>query len=193
MVTEVAFSALLAALAAQRLLELRKSRRNEAYLFARGAREHAPEQMPWMQLLHGSWFFAMLLEVWLLGAEVLPMLSTIAFAVFLIGQTLRYAAMHALKERWTVRILTLPAAPPVVEGSYQYLRHPNYLGVILEIAAVPLLHGAWRSAVVFTLANAALLAWRIRVEEAALAEDNAYDERFKKTARLLPRLSRQEP
>jgi methyltransferase len=93
--------------------------------------------------------------------------------IFVIGQSLRYAAIRTLGRRWTVRIVTLPDAPLVRSGIYRYLRHPNYLGVALEIAAVPLLHTAYLTAILFTLANACLLAVRIRAEERALGINTA--------------------
>jgi methyltransferase len=66
--------------------------------------------------------------------------------------------------------MTLPEAPLVTNGIYRYLRHPNYVGVTLEMAAVPLLHNAYGTAVLFTIANAGLLSIRIRAEEEALGQ-----------------------
>jgi methyltransferase len=121
-----------------------------------------------MKLLHTSWFGAMLGEVILLNRPFKPVQAAVAFAVLLLGQSLRYAAIRTLGPRWTVRIMTLPRTPLVTDGIYRYLRHPNYLGVFLEIAAVPLLHNAYVTAVLFTMANAGLLFVRIRAEEQAL-------------------------
>jgi methyltransferase len=185
-VTSIAFALFVMALAAQRVLELRRSRLNERELVARGGREHAQKQVRVMQALHASWFLAMGYEVFALEAELVPGLALAAFALFIIGQALRYAAMHALGPRWTVRIITVPTAPVVRRGIYRHLRHPNYLGVILEILAVPLLHGAWRTALVFSCANAAFLVWRIRAEERALRAESDYAERFADCPRLLP-------
>jgi methyltransferase len=162
------FTCFLGLLAAQRLLELRLSRRNEAWLRAAGAGEPADDYFTWMKLLHSSWFLATLLEVWRLKRSFRPGVALFSFIVFLAGQSLRYAAIRSLGRRWSVRVITLPDAPPVSSGIYRYLRHPNYLGVCLELAAVPLLHGAYLTAAVYTALNAILLKFRIRVEEEAL-------------------------
>jgi methyltransferase len=88
----------------------------------------------------------------------------------MIGQSLRYAAILSLQWRWTVKIMTLPGLPLVRRGIYRYLRHPNYLGVVLEILAVPLLHTAYLTAILFSLANGLLLSVRIKTEDQALQE-----------------------
>ena len=182
----VAFVAVLVVLALQRLFELRLSRRNEAHIRDQGGREHAPGHFGWMKLLHTSWFVAMMAEVWCLKRPFKPLLAAGAFIAFLTGQCLRYAAIRTLGPRWCVRIMTLPGVPPVTQGIYQYLRHPNYLGVILEIAAVPLLHGAYLTSILFSLANALLLRVRIRAEERALDDDNEYAAVFARRPRFLP-------
>jgi methyltransferase len=162
------FFLLLLLLAGQRLLELRLSRRNEAKMLAAGGREHAPGHFWLMKLLHPSWFVAMVAEVIWFRRPFNKFLTAVAALLLLLGQTLRYAAIHTLGRRWSVRIMTLPGTPPIRHGIYRYLRHPNYLGVVLEIAAVPLLHSAYLTALIFSLANALVLAIRIRAEEAAL-------------------------
>ncbi len=190
MVTRIAFTALVAAVAVQRLFEMRRSRRHERWLRANGAIERASWQVPLMAALHGAWLVGMCVEVWLLAPPFRPRVAAIALAVFACGQGLRLLAMRALGSRWTIRILTLPFEPPVTTGVYRHLRHPNYLGVILEIAALPLVHGAiWTSAIA-SVANAALLVWRIRAEERALATDNGYVAMFGARPRFLPSLRR---
>ena len=84
----------------------------------------------------------MLVEVYALHRPFLPGLSLLALVTLLVGQSLRYAARRSLGWRWTVRVMTIPGLAPVRRGIYRYLRHPNYLGVVLEILAVPLLHSA---------------------------------------------------
>lgn len=172
------FAAFVALLAGQRLWEVRLSRQHEARILTQGGREHAPGHFRVMQLLHTSWFVAMLVEVFGWRRPFKPILAAAALPVFLLGQALRYAAIRTLGERWTVRVMTLPGQPPVTQGIYRYLRHPNYLGVALEIAAVPLLHTAYITSFIFSLANALLLAVRIRAEEAALEVDNGYGRFF---------------
>ena len=186
MVTEWLFAGVVALLVGQRLAELRRSARNVAALRARGAVEVGAGHMPVMRLLHAAWFVAMLAEVFFLGRPFIPWLAALALVGLAAGQALRYAAIRALGDRWTVNIMVLPDAPPVTGGLYRRIRHPNYLGVILEIASVPLVHTAWLTALVFTVLNALLLRVRIRAEEQALREANDYESALGERPRFLP-------
>lgn len=186
--TVIGFTALVALVAAQRLWELGRSRRNEMRMKWMGGREHARGQMRWMRALHAAWLLAMPLEVHLLGRTFDASLAAVALIVFLVGQALRIAAMSALGDRWSVKIITLPGAPAVDAGIFRFIRHPNYLGVVLEILALPMIHGAWITSIVFTAANGVLLAHRIRAEEAALRRDNDYDRDLGDRPRWIPRM-----
>jgi methyltransferase len=108
--------------------------------------------------------------MWLLRPPFRPLLASLAIIVFLVGQLLRIMAIRTLGDRWTVRVLTLPGTPRITQGLYSWLGHPNYIGVTLEIASLPLSHGAVLTAVVFSVLNAAVLMLRISVESRALAE-----------------------
>jgi methyltransferase len=90
--------------------------------------------------------------------------------VFLLAQPLRYWALVSLGDNWNTRILVVPGAKPVRRGAYRYLRHPNYVVVVVEISTFPLIFGAWITALVFTALNAVVLSVRIREEDRALAE-----------------------
>ncbi len=150
--------------AAQRLAELAYARRNEAALLRRGGVEIGRRHYPLFPLLHGAWLAALLLLV--------PGDTPIAWpflALFLLLQALRLWVMASLGPYWTTRVITLPQEQLVRRGPYRFLRHPNYVVVAAEIAVLPLVFGAWRIALVFSLLNAALLFWRIRLEERALA------------------------
>ncbi len=170
MVTRWIFTAFVTLLALQRLYELRISRRHEVIIRSRGGHEYAAWQVQAMKALHAAWFIAMLAEVDGLHRPFIPGLSLVALITFAAGQSLRYAAMWSLKWRWTIRVMTIPGLPPVQHGIYRILRHPNYLGVIIEILAVPLLHSAYVTATAFSLANLLLLSARIRTEDRALLE-----------------------
>jgi methyltransferase len=188
MLSENLYCALVLAVALQRSAELRMSQRNEAYLRRLGGVEHAPGHFRAMQLLHGTWLASCLLEVRLLHPAFHWPSAVAALLVFLGGQGLRLSAMRHLGWRWSVRIYTVPWLRPVTSGVYRYLRHPNYLGVALEVAALPLVHGAWRTALFYSLLNGALLAVRIRAEEIALEQGGGYRESFGMLPRLWPRL-----
>jgi methyltransferase len=164
------FAGFVAALGVQRLFELRLSRRNEQRILQRGGREHTPETYRWIVALHVAWFVAMLLEVFAGRRTFRPRLAALAFGLFAAGQALRLMAIHTLGWRWSTRVMTVPGAAgaPVRHGIYRYLRHPNYLGVELEIVAAPLVHSAYLTSTVFGVANALLLRDRIRREEQAL-------------------------
>jgi methyltransferase len=158
-----------ALVATQRLLELVLSRRNERRIRARGAVERGRGHYPLMVALHALWIASTLVEGILRGPEV-PALWPVPLALFLLAQALRYWAVFSLGESWNTRILVVPGAKLVRRGPYKYLDHPNYVVVVVEILAFPLIFGAWVTALVFTALNAALLYVRIREEDRALAE-----------------------
>jgi methyltransferase len=172
-VTRLLFLGFVSALGLQRLFELYLSRRNERQIRQRGGREHTPETYRWIVTLHAAWLATMLLEVFAGRRKFHPRLAVPAFGVFAAGQALRLTAIHTLGWRWSTRVMTVPGAAgaPVQHGIYRYLRHPNYLGVELEILAAPLLHSAYLTSAVFGIANALLLHDRIRREEQALDEE----------------------
>ena len=163
------FAILVAAIGIQRINELFRSRHNEARMRERGGFEVAPEHYPVMVALHTSWFPAMLLEAGLLREGPPPSsLYLPALGGLIAGLALRRYAMRTLGDRWSTRIYIVPGEAPIREGLYATLRHPNYLGVVLELASVPLLYNAWMTSLVWSVANLFLLRHRIRLEEAAL-------------------------
>ena len=157
----------LVVLLAQRFAELALSRRHERRLAARGGREHGAAHFPWIVGVHVLFPLLLGLEVIALGARPGPPWP-LWLALWLAAQALRYWAVRALGERWTVKIWVLPGEPLVARGPYRWLRHPNYVAVVLELFAAPLMFGAWRTAIVITLLNALALRVRIREEEKAL-------------------------
>lgn len=150
--------------ACQRLAELVLARRNAAALRARGWTEVGAAHYPALVALHAAWLGACawaaattgVVHWWLLG-------------LFLLLQLARIWTIATLGPYWTTRILTHPDAPLIRRGPYRLMRHPNYAVVAAEIVVLPLAFGAWRLAAVFGLANAALLAVRLRAERRALA------------------------
>jgi len=143
-----------------------------------GGREHAPETYSWIVTLHSAWFAAMIVEVFIGKRKFHLWLAALALSLFGAGQALRFMAISTLGWRWSTRIMTMPGEAPIQRGIYRYIRHPNYLGIELEILAVPLAHSAYLTSAVFGIANALLLRARIRREEQALNEDNRYWEVF---------------
>jgi len=154
---------LLAFVTVERLAELVLARRNTRALLAQGAVEHAPGHYPLIVLLHAAW----LVGLWVFGWD--QPVSPFWFAVFALLQAARIWVLMTLGPRWTTRIIVLPGAALVAKGPYRFVSHPNYLVVIGEIAVLPLCFGLTWFAILFSLANAAILTIRIRAESAALA------------------------
>ena len=153
---------ILALVTLQRLAELVLSRRNTEALLARGGYEVAPRHYPLIVAVHALWLAAL----WWL-APGLPIVWPL-IGVFFLLQLARLWVLATLGERWTTRIIILPGAPLVTGGPFRFFRHPNYLVVAAEIAVLPLAFGLWQAALAFSIANAVVLAIRIRAEEKAL-------------------------
>ncbi|MEP7027598.1 MAG: isoprenylcysteine carboxylmethyltransferase family protein [Candidatus Eisenbacteria bacterium] len=160
------------ALAAQRLIELWISARHVDRLRARGAVESGREHFWMFVVVHTLLVLGIFAEVAFLGAR--PGAAWPLWALLLAGaQALRYAAIHALGPYWNVRVWVIPGAELVRRGPYRFLKHPNYVAVVLELVAAPLLFGAWRTALVVGALNALALTVRIRCEDRALAAGSA--------------------
>lgn len=151
----------------QRLLELRTARRNDAWLRSRGAVEYGAEHYATIVTVHVLWFVGMIVEVVLLSRQLSP-LWPLFLALFLGGQLMRFWSIRTLGQRWTTRVLVLPRSTPIMRGPYRFLRHPNYLAVGVELAALPLLLGAPVTAIAITVLNAFVLRTRVRIEDEAL-------------------------
>ena len=147
----------------QRLAELAWNRSNEARLRAAGAVEAGAAHYPVMVILHGAWLVAL----WVYGWDRFLVWPWVA--LYLVLQAGRAWVLATLGRRWTTRVFVVPGEALVRRGPYRFVSHPNYVVVALEIFVLPLAFGLWGVAAVFGLANLALLAWRIRVENRALA------------------------
>ncbi len=152
----------------ERLCELALSRRNAARLLTAGGIETGAGHYPLFFLLHGGWLVALIYGI-PDGAPV----NLVLLGVFAALQIARFWVIASLGGHWTTRIITVPGTPRIAHGPYRYLRHPNYLVVVAEIAVVPLVFGAWRIALIFSALNLPLLWYRVRVEERALANLSA--------------------
>lgn len=166
--SRVAFTVLIGLIAVQRLWELEISKRNMRRLRARGGEEVGARHYPWMVVLHTAFLVSCLTEVWLLDRPWRPLVALVSMLVLIVALGLRWWALITLGERWTTRVMVVPGEALVKTGPYRWLRHPNYVAVVLEIAAVPMLHCAWLTALVFSTANLVLLVVRVAAEESAL-------------------------
>lgn len=164
-----AYVVLLVAVALERLAELIVSTRHAAAMLARGGKEYGARHYPVMVVLHAALLVGCLVEVVVADRPFVAALGWPMLAVVLGSQALRWWCIATLGEQWNTRVIVSPEVPLVASGPYRWMRHPNYVAVVAEGAALPLVHTAWVTALVFTAANAALLTVRIRVENAALS------------------------
>lgn len=163
------FTVLIALVAVERLAELVVSQRNAAWSMQRGGVETGQRHYVVMVVLHTGLLVGALVEVWTRRPEFVPILGWSMLALVVASQALRWWCIATLGRRWNTRVIVVPGLPLVTAGPYRWLSHPNYVAVVVEGFALPLVHSAWVTAVVFTVANAALLSVRLRVENAALS------------------------
>jgi methyltransferase len=163
------YTLLIAAIAVERIAELVVSKRNLAWSKARGGSEFGAGHYPLMVVLHVGLLVGCLAEPLLAHRPFIPALGWPMLVIVLAAQGLRWWCITTLGHQWNTRVVVIPGAVRVTGGPYRVIPHPNYVAVIVEGIALPLVHTAWLTAVVFTLLNAALLSARIRVENSALA------------------------
>jgi len=168
MTSQVWFTLLVAAVGVERLAEMVVARRNAAWSFARGGIETGRGHWPYMVVLHLGLLVGALAEVWLADRPFVPWLGWPMLALVVAAQALRWWCIWTLGRQWNARVIVVPGSPRVTSGPYRWFRHPNYLAVVVEGVALPLVHGAWVTAIVFTLLNAVVLTLRLRAEERAL-------------------------
>lgn len=168
MSSESWFTVLVLLVGLERLAELVVSKRNAAWAFDRGGVETGQRHYAVMVLLHTGLLVGALAEVWLADREFVPLLGWLMLGAVVASQALRWWCIATLGRQWNTRVIVVPGLPLVRSGPYRWFSHPNYVAVVVEGLALPLVHTAWVTALVFALANALLLTVRIRVEEAAL-------------------------
>ncbi|HEX8096209.1 MAG TPA: isoprenylcysteine carboxyl methyltransferase family protein [Jatrophihabitans sp.] len=163
-----AYTVLVGLVALERLAELVVSNRNLRWSRGRGGVEIGAGHYPAMVTLHSALLLGCLAEVWLLDRPFMPALGWPMLVLVLAAQALRWWCISTLGPQWNTRIVVVPGAGRVRSGPYRYLAHPNYVAVVLEGLALPLVHTAWLTAVIFSVLNAGLLRVRIRSESGAL-------------------------
>jgi methyltransferase len=160
---------LIGAIAVERLAEIVVAQRNRGMSKQRGGVEFGARHYPVMVVLHTGLLAGCLLEPVLLHRPFIPALGWPMLLIAVAAQALRWWCITTLSYQWNTRVIVIPGAERVTGGPYRFLPHPNYVAVIAEGIALPLVHTAWITALVFTILNAALLRTRIHVENAALA------------------------
>ncbi len=175
--TPVSFAWVVPVLAAQRLVELYLSGRHRKALCARGGREYYAETFPAMAALHVLFIGSLAVESypWRFPLDTYTWGCLAALALVTAG---RYWVIASLGENWNVRIVLIPGDPVKKSGPYRWMRHPNYVVIVLEFLLLPLLMRAPVTLAVFSLANAIVIRTRIRLEEHVLRELTDYGEKF---------------
>jgi len=152
-----------------RLVELSVAQRNLRWARERGAVETGAGHYPVMVALHSALLVGCVVEVWVADRPFIPALGWPMLVLLLAAHVLRWWCIRTLGPQWNTRVLRVPGMPLVTGGPYRWLNHPNYVAVVVEGFALPLVHTAWITAAVFTVLNALLLRVRLRVETEALA------------------------
>ena len=166
---------LVAAVVVARFVELGVASRHLAWARERGGIEAGAGHYPYMVALHSALLVGCAVEVVVADRPFLPWLGWPMLALLLAAHALRWWCIRTLGPQWNTRVIRVPGQPLVTGGPYRWLRHPNYVAVVAEGVALPLVHSAWVTALVFTLLNAWLLRVRIGVENGALAGDQPGD------------------
>jgi methyltransferase len=168
MTSAVWFTLVVALVGVERLAEMVVAKRNAAWSFARGGIETGRGHWPIMVVLHIGLLVGSVAEVWLAERPFIPWLGWPMLALLIAAQALRWWCIATLGRQWNARVIVVPGSARVTSGPYRWLRHPNYVAVVAEGIALPLMHTAWVTALVFTLLNAVVLTLRLRAEEQAL-------------------------
>jgi methyltransferase len=187
-VTQIGFVALLVLVGAQRLLEVRHSKRNRQRMAGAGVEPVAERHFGAMVALHGGVLLSAGLEVIFLRRPFLPALAIPMGALFLFAQILRVWVIRTLSGHWNVGVMASAKLGVVTGGPFRWVRHPNYMAVIIEMFSLPLIHTAYLTALWATLANAWVLSKRLSVEEPALMADPVYRAMMSQKPRFLPKI-----
>jgi len=187
-VTTTAFVVLLACVGFERLLELRLSGRHQRELARLGARKRAEPNYRWMIALHAAVLAGAALEVILLRRPFIVPLASAALFAFLLATLLRWWVIRTLGTHWNTEVVDSAALGVVTKGPFKWIRHPNYLGVFVEMIALPLVHTAWITAIIAAAGNIFVLWNRLRVEEPILDSVSAYRAAMSGKPRFLPKI-----
>ena len=168
MISPRTYLILLALLIVERIFELYRARRNAQRAFEHGAIEVGQAHYRVMVVFHTLFIASCAVEATFFPHIFAPIVAWIALGAEILAQALRYWAVTTLGDRWNTRIIVSPDRAPVTGGPYRFMRHPNYLAVVIEIAAVPMIGSAMFTAIIFSIGNALILAVRIPAEERAM-------------------------
>lgn len=169
MVTHLGFTLVILLVACERVVELVVSKRNLDWSFAQGGIEYGRLHYKYMVVIHIFLLAGALGEVWASRPILDPVLFWGFFALAMGSQALRWWCIGTLGKRWNTLVVIIPGLPVVKSGPYRWLKHPNYVAVVIEGIALPMVGFSWRTALIFTLLNIFVLSARLKSENAALA------------------------
>jgi methyltransferase len=184
------YLALLVLIAAGRLFELARSRRNQQTLVEAGSTKTIDPGYKWMVALHAGVLLGCALEVSFASRPWIPALGLPMLVLFLGANAMRWWVIRTLGSRWNVEVMSSSRMGVVTEaGPYRWMRHPNYTAVFLEMLALPLIHSAWITAIAGTTLHLLVLRRRVALEESVMRQDPAWQAAFASRPRFVPRLS----
>lgn len=184
----VAYICLLVLVGIERLAEVAISRHNQSKMKAQGVQKVREPHYPWLVLFHAVILVAAGAEVLFLHRPLIPALAISMLALFILSNLIRYWVIYLLAGLWNIQIMDSGRVGIVTSGPYRWVRHPNYVGVVLEIFSLPMIHTAWITAVVGTLGYFEILRRRLKIEDRVLMANPAYREAMGDKPRFLPRL-----
>ena len=166
---QVAFTILLILVAIERVIELIISKRNLRWSFAQGGIEFGRSHYKYMVFIHVGLLLGSLIEAWTVHPKLNPALGWSMFFLAIASQALRWWCIRTLGRRWNTLVVIIPGMSAIQNGPYKWLKHPNYVAVVIEGFALPMVGFAWRTALIFSFLNIFVLTARLKSENAALA------------------------
>jgi methyltransferase len=182
----IAYLALLLLVAVLRIFELRVSRRHQQQMIARGASKIPDPKFRWMVLVHTGVLLGSALEVVFLKRPFIAPLAAVMFLLFLAANAVRWWVIRTMGQHWNVQVVDSTTLGVITSGPFRYVRHPNYAAVFVEMLALPLIHSAWITATLGSLAHVAVLVERLSAEERILLASADYRAAMAQKARFVP-------
>jgi methyltransferase len=187
MAMTVAYLVLLALVGLGRLAELVISRRNQRQLGGQGVQKLSEPHFPWMVVVHVGVLVCAAAEVVWLDRPLIPALAVTMGIIFVLANILRWWVIRSLGQHWNAQVMASAKVGVVTSGPYRWVRHPNYVAVVAELFALPMIHTAWITALAGTAANLEILRRRLRVEDGMLLASPAYRASMGSKPRFIPR------
>lgn len=184
----VAYICLLVLVGIERLGEVAVSRRNQNKMRAQGAQKIREPHFPWLVAFHTFVLIAAGAEVLFLHRPLIPALAIAMLALFVASNLIRYWVIYLLADLWNIQIMDSGRIGIITSGPYRWVRHPNYVGVVLEVFSLPMIHTAWITAIAGTLGYFEILRRRIKIEDQVLMANPAYREAMGNKPKFFPRL-----